>query len=428
MTPDASVHDVTVAPGNDDSYVPEHDLLYFEQQVNERYQAASAPDIPAALLPENSAGLPLAWVALPVEEIDLFHASEYERHQLANELRRDHLCRGDQLLMPVHPLDESLYRPDELIRSGIIKFSASYRTVVYEPDQGGPFCDWIPRNQTLMIKLHLENPLPGIPGDRRLPRQRIEKCVRLSDALAAEIDGDEFADCLEIVPEFFGASHRKRGVLFRLLPTRGILPAFSLYSRDRQDPSRPAIVVERMRHLYSNDSRRAAASLGRELARPLIRSMLSGFRAGFSLEMHGQNTLVSLGTNCLLGRVYFRDLEGVIFSEKYRTSLGLPPLFPGETDEELIWNGDSMQRWYNRNLDHDLGRIFSGAIDALHSGGFFSRQDCKVAVNSIRQQSRLAAEAAGMFALHRYGRWLPFSRAPWGNGRRLGHYFRTLYR
>jgi siderophore synthetase component len=67
-------------------------------------------------------------------------------------------------------------------------------------------------------------------------------------------------------------------------------------------------------------------------------------RAGFSLEIHAQNTLLQLGADRLNEQVLFRDLEGVVFSDRYRRRQGLPALFANLVNEELLWTGDSVRR------------------------------------------------------------------------------------
>ena len=115
------------------------------------------------------------------------------------------------------------------------------------------------------------------------------------------------------------------GVIFRLLPESGILPIFSLYSLDCKTPDEPPVIVRHLQKIYKDDSARIVGELGDQLAKPIVQSLLAGFRAGFALEMHAQNTLISLGENSLFERVYFRDLEGVVFSNKFRVDRGLTP-------------------------------------------------------------------------------------------------------
>lgn len=400
------------------------DLVHCEQWINDRLHTSAAPDIAAHLLPESGAAGRLAWRRLPLEKVETFAIDDgLHAAVLAG------LSRGSTFLMPVHPLEESRFPDRELEFSGRIRVSASYRTVFYEPDPGGPLSDFSPGpGRTLMLKLHLQAPLPGIPGDRRLTRDKVEKCVLLSRVLPQEMTDQPLADGLEVIPEFFGAAHEDGGLIIRALPQQGLMPAFSLYSRDRRDLELPPAIARLVIALYGDDVSTAARRFGEDFAAPLIGPVLAGFRAGFSLEMHGQNTLLSPGSSQLIKRVYFRDLEGVVFSDAYRARCGLAPLFPQSRNNELLWQGTAMRRWFNRNLDHDLGRIFTGALQALEEAGVFNAADVAVARRSIRREARRLIRAADLAGLAWPGRVLPFVRSPYGNGTRLGHYYRTRYR
>lgn len=403
--------------------VPGSDLKHYEQQVNDRLLTSPAPAIDDRFLPENAASLPLAWRKIPRHDVEVFLTTNRDLESALPALLIDSF-----VLMPIHPLSENRYRTEELIYSGNIQFSASYRTVFFEPERGGILCDWIPDGMALMLKLSLEEPLPGIPGDRRLTREKIEKCILLSDALPLELKNDPLANQFEVVPEFLGISSKDCGAIFRLLRASGVLPVFSLYSTDRTKPAEPPFIVRRLQEFYGGDSVKKATELGDQLAKPLVQALLAGFRAGFSMEMHAQNTLFSPGEKHLFDRVYFRDMEGIVFSNKFRTDRGLQPLFSNHKNTELLWEGKSMRRWFNRNLDHDLGRIFRCAVDVLLGYGVIDNMGKRTAIASIRQSVRQAIESAELRALDWPSQFLPYSRAPWGNGLRLGDYFRTRYR
>jgi hypothetical protein len=365
----------------------------------------------------------LAWRRVPIDKVEAFSSNSTGIQPILPFLTDDGF-----VMMPVHPLSEYRYGTDELTYSGHIQFSASYRTVFYEPEAGGILRDWTPSGQSLMIKLGLDEPLPGIPGDRRLTRDKIEKCILLSDALPVELENDPMASRLDVIPEFFGMSCEDHGVIFRLLPETGVMPLFSLFSVDRTSPNEPPIIVSRLQSIYKGGAREIAQNTGMQLAKPLIESLLAGFRAGFSLEMHAQNTLISVGENNLVERVLFRDLEGVVFSNKYRVQRGLRPLFSNINNDELVWKGNSMRCWFNRNLDHDLGRVFEGALAVLVTRGVLDEKEKRIAIASIRNVVREAIRSAGLAHIAWPGRVLPYSRAPWGNGMRPGHYFATRFR
>jgi len=398
-------------------------LLHYEQQVNDRHGTSPAPQVWQQLLPESGASLPLAWVVTRPGSATVFAEDSRLEDEIGTQLVYD-----GRTVIPIHPLAEGKFSEETVIHSGHIRFSASYRTVFYEPEPGGPFFGWIPDAKTLMLKLHLDEPLPGIPGDRRLSARTIEKCVSLSRVMPKAIAEDPMGKDLEIVREAFGITRGDCGVILRLLPATGLIPVFSLYSKDRANPERDPIIVNRLTEMYGSDSSGAAKQFGTLFARPLIYSLIAGFRAGLSLEMHAQNTLISPGEDNIIDRVYFRDIEGAILFNGFRVERGLEPLLP---DSEAVLDSYSdapIQAFYNRNVDHDLGRIFTGALNALETSGYFGASERRLAVRSIRQTVRAAAKEGQLTEIDRPGRYLPFSRAPWGNGLRPGHYFSTRYR
>ena len=87
-----------------------------------------------------------------------------------------------------------------------------------------------------------------------------------------------------------------------------------------------------------------------------------------------------------------------------------------------------MTRWFNRNVDHDLGRVFTASLDALERSGYFGPQERARAIQSVRAATRETVREAGLEPLNRPGRWLPVSRSPYGNGLGKGHYYRVRYR
>jgi len=398
-------------------------LRHYEQQVNDRHATSSADNLEGFMRPENGATLPLAWRRVPCSEASLFVSSAYERQAVETELTRE-----GALLIPVHPLHESDYAGESLVYSGTQSFSASYRTVFYKPDADGPFASWIGDDEVMMIKLHLAEPLAGIPGDRRLTRDKVEKCVLLSDLLPRMINKETPGKTVQIVPEVFGVVHKDIGAIFRILPAQGLMPVFSLTSRDRQNPGELPFLVNFLADKYGASASAAAESLGRELAEPLIRAVVAGFRSGFSLEMHAQNTLIRPGAERLIEDVYFRDLEGVVASDSLRIAMGMPAIFTDSDNPELVAQDFSMRRLFNRNVDHDLGRIFQSAIKVLAHCQYFDGAACQIARKSIRASVRREIGRSHLKSLDFPSRFMPISRAPWGSGVKPGHWFRVNFR
>ncbi len=399
------------------------DLKYLEQHVNNRFGTSAAPEIDAAMLPETGSQHRLLWRKSSRNEARICVDDSDIARAVLSEITND-----EDVYIPVHPLEEERWRGESLKESGVISVSASYRTVFFEPEKGGFLSGLDFGRHAPMIKLHLENPLPGIDGDRRITKSRVEKCVGLSKVLPEILNDDPLGEQIVTVPEFLGVATMDHGVLFRKLPDRDLYPLFSLYSVDPSAPNVDSHIVAKMKMLYGDKSEMAAVDLGSQLARPLVRSLFSGFRAGFSMEMHAQNVLIEPGSDSLINIVYFRDLEGVVFSNKYRIENLLPPLFVDCENSELDSNVGPMSRWFNRNVDHDLGRVFKASLIELARSGYFGKREYKLGVQSIRKVIRECVDEAGLSRLDRYGRLLPVSRSPYGSGLGKGHYYRTTFR
>ena len=400
-----------------------HELIFYEQRVNNRFGTSPGNSIPDFMRPENEEELQLAWYRAPVAAAEVFVEQPFDEATVRKELLRD-----DHLLFPVHPLEESKLKPGDIVRSGHIRFSASYRTVFYRPEPDGPLSSIHKPGLCTMLKLNLEHSLPGIPGDRRLSRDTVQRCVLLGNILERELSRLCPGSVLRIITEPIGIFVDDAGTLVRPVPDQGIVPLFSLYSADPTCPDNFSLIDVEMRRRFGDKSLDCAMQFGEEVGAPLIKALLDGFRCGFSLEMHAQNTLVSVGAKRLIDKVFFRDLEGALVSNPLRTRLGLDPvLLPGGN----VFGGQDdfpIGHFFNRNLDHDVGRVFRGCISALRTSGYFSEKDGHIAVKSIRSVVRKALADADLPIPQASGTLAPFSRAPWGSGLRPGHWFRTEFR
>jgi hypothetical protein len=399
------------------------DLKYFEQKVNNRFGTSSAPAIDASLLPETAADLRLKWRKIPRAEIDI-HA---DGSGIATEVAAA-LTQSDCVLVPIHPIEADRWPGENFVESGMVQSSASYRTMFFEPDPCGLLAGVVGPDSALMMKLHLERELPGILGDRRLSKQIVHKCVTLSATLQKIMADDGLGTHCEIVPEFLGFSNEETGVIFRELPRRGVMPLFAMFSPDPTLEGAESHIESMLRRLYGDDAAAAAGEFGNELARPLLRPLFAGFRAGFSLEMHAQNVLFRPGKSTLIDRVFIRDLEGVVFSNRYREAQGMEPLFEDTDNTALLAECGPMSRWFNRNVDHDLGRVFTASLEALVRSGYFGERERARAIRSIRRAARQCVKEADLGHLNRAGRILPISRSPYGNGLSKGYWYRSRYR
>jgi len=405
-------------------HMEDPDLIHFEQHVNERLGTDSPPLLSEDLLPETAAWRPMTWVRLPLGELEFLSDDANQRSSLTNALDS-----GDgTAIFPVHPLVEHKYPPSSLVRHGRMAVSSSYRTVFVEAEVGSPLSSLVPAGHVMMIKLHLDDPLPGIAGDRRLTPNKVRKCVELSALLPKLLDvGTSENVTTEILREQFGILHKERGALIRFVPRRGIMPVFSLYSRSAMDSSGPPVMISIFRQ-YGWSPEMVANRLADWLARPILSTFLAGFRQGFSMEMHGQNTLISLLPGGQITKVYFRDLESVVFFPEIRIQQNLCQIDLAHLGPELFQEPRSPTRWFNRNLDHDIGRIFQWTLRVLEREGVFDRELSRIAARRIQLTARMLIDEFGLNSIARQGRWLPYSRTPYGNGLRRGHYYRTRFR
>ena len=94
----------------------------------------------------------------------------------------------------------------------------------------------------------------------------------------------------------------------------------------------------------------------------------------------------------------------------------------------LVSDFRSMTRWFNRNVDYDVGRVLTECLDALESSGYFGGHERTIAVRSIRKAARQCVREAGVGRLNWPGLVFPVSRSPYGNGLSMGHWYRTRYR
>ncbi len=398
-------------------------LMEWEQHVNERLGTDPAPRVSADLLPETGGWLPMRWVRLDREALYLLHDSADGQAPLP----RAGDTPSGEALFPIHPLIEDAFPADRVVTAGRFAVSASYRTVFYEPDPGDPFFGLAGPGETLMLKLHLDDVLPGIAGDRRLTPAKVGKCVALSRELPRALAASTRPHRLEVMRERTGLLWGERGALLRVVPRDGAVPLFSLYSRDAREPGRPPVLIERLDALAGGPAE-AAMAYGELLAEPLAAGVLAGFQQGFSLELHAQNAVAVPGTDRLIERVLFRDLESVVFFPAIRERLGLPPAPLDTSDPELIQEPRDPVRWFNRNMDHDVGRILRWSLNILEREGYFGPAERRRATASIRRTVRGLVREFGLEFLARQGRWLPYSRSPYGTGRRPGHYYRTWFR
>ena len=177
------------------------DLVDLEQYVNDRRRSSPPPDIPSDLIPETSPVRPMLWAILPASEVEILSDSNDGKiPKYGEDLFGEH---GHVIYFPIHPLQLDYYHGKKIIESGTARISAAYRTFFYEPDKKGPVRFGPPSGSRLMLKLHLDDPLPGIQGDRLLTYEKVTKCLSVSRELRVLEKKGKLAPCLSILPEDF---------------------------------------------------------------------------------------------------------------------------------------------------------------------------------------------------------------------------------
>lgn len=398
-------------------------LVHCEQHVNDRFGTDPAPALPPAMLPEAGAWQPLSWVVGEPDQLEVLSDSGQEESLWKALFRRS----DGASLFPVHPLTAARFNASELVQSGSFTVGASYRTVFFEPPAAHPAAALIPAGHMLMIKLHLDDPLPGNAGDRRLTPVKVRKCIGLSRQLPRDLELLQDRHTLQIVRERAGVLLGDRGAIIRIVPHSRMLPLFSVYSRDSTRPGERPVLLKVLDHLgLSADE--VAERFGELLCEPLLRGLMAGFALGYSFEMHAQNTLVSFGDRTVIGNVHFRDLESVYFFPEIRARHGFPRADLDLENRELFPSIKPASRWFNRNVDHDIGRIFRALLHAMQKEDYFTDSRVKIAIQSCRLRYRALVDEFDLHDLNGLGRWLPVSRTPYGTGWRRGDYYRSTFR
>lgn len=411
---------------NPQTFIVEN-LADLEKYVNDRRRSSScATSLPSDLIPDTAPDRPMLWVVLPKSEVKIISDSEGgNAPDYCNCLINN---KKNVAYFPIHPLEVHAYKGYEIIESGIARISASYRTFFYENSSDSPIYFNPPEHSQLMVKLHLEKPLSGVEGDRRLTPAITQKCILFSRELGKLKSEGKVYSKLFFAQEEVGLLHGNRGAIIRRLPDEQLIPAFSLSSLDRRDSDREIICISILRRAQEVTGEASATLFGEVFARPLFESLFSAFSQGFSLEMHMQNTLFQFNNSGFVGKIIYRDFEGIVFSDKFRMLRGLPLLFDESNLSELHENANKFRLFFNRNLDHDISRILQNILDANLEQGFWNAKEYSIAVKSVKQVLREIMSRYGLTWWSFWPRLFKLSRTPYGNGTRRFHYYKCFFR
>lgn len=404
-----------------------YELMTYEAYFNDRLRTALPQGLAPGFMPENAKIWPMLWVLVPVNQAEML-LDQYDEEN--EHLKQDLIDPSRGIVyFPIHPLMKEVFSGHEIIESGKMRASASYRTVFFEPEIGGVLSRQQTASTGLMVKLHLDAPLPGIKGDRRLTRDKVAKCITVSGELHRMAEKGDMSARLEVIREPLGIVYNNRGAILRRMPAQKILPVFSLFSRDRRDPATEPLIVQLLKERYGRNQKQAASGFGTLFAVPFLQALFSAFVQGFSLEMHSQNTLVSLSQSEVIDKVYYRDMEGVVFSNQFRRKNLKQELFQDQRNPELHELGKRIKRYFNRNLDYDLSRIWINFLDSIVSSRYFGRKEALLARHSIQEAVRMNIKSFGLQRLAACGKLLRVSRTPYDSAwYRRRSYYRCFFR
>jgi hypothetical protein len=288
---------------------------------------------------------------------------------------------GDRAVFAVHPqvtvdaasdpwLERTrrLGRPHPPIR--VVPGSSTRTLFVLAPPGGSPLPKAGPvAEHPHALKVHF--PFRVSRYGRRMRDEVVEQAVAVSGELQAWAGGGDASFCFmrEVIGVAHGgeagdaeldevASNASRGenwgyLIRDLRPfpeapdEPSLVPGFALYGRDRFDPTTPSLIDE----LADADD-----PLGwtlQSVMLPIVRHWVRCYRAlGFILEPHGQNVLLEIDGDGVVGRLVHRDLS-VGIDMRLRGERGLP---------------DGRLNAFNRFED---GAFASIAYDRFVGGHFF---------------------------------------------------------
>lgn len=150
----------------------------------------------------------------------------------------------------------------------------------------------------------------------------------------------------------FANLHREYTALPEKSEYKYIIPVFSLYSPDVNNPGNPLIIQQ----LIKMSGLSPEAFFEQKVVRPMIRNvMIMAFRYGLLLEAHPQNTLIELDDEFNVSRYIYRDLQTVIVDTNIREKAGLITNPPEGAKLLAKWQGNlDQQKEYSTFYDHRI--------------------------------------------------------------------------
>lgn len=278
----------------------------------------------------------------------------------------NHYIQKDRVLFPIHPEvfeDDHIIFIEELRKfpssSILVSPTASTRTVMTMQTK----FDEIP---THFIKLHYPRRISRFI--RRLRENAIQNCLEASKDLK-NLSIENFGYLPETIGMTYGSGPDSWGFIIRETNPRPklknklfLIPLFSLYSQDLNNPEDLPLIIQLLKYLNEDPK----TFILNHIMKPIIQIWCTALRErGLVFEMHGQNTLLEFDQNLLPSRIIYRDLD-VYIDPEIREKRQLPMRFPKshlikDENRESIY---SLK--YDAFIGHHLFDYFSSLLERFY--------------------------------------------------------------
>lgn len=266
--------------------------------------------------------------------------------------------------MPSHSLKSAILKNNDVsffIHPDMLGSYKDQNITEFSRNKIKGYVEVIPSSSTRTVFANIDNRLTmfkvDLSGKRlgRLTRHLKEKSIvrsNLVNKLLYEVlQSGKIPKEMAYFPETMGVGisigensyanlHREYSPLPFISEKRFIIPVFSLYSPDINNPGNSLIIQQLIR--FSGMS--PEDFFEKKIVRPMIyNAMFIAFRYGLLLEAHPQNTLVELDKDFQIMRFIYRDLQTVIIDSNTREHRGLITEFPQEARISGKWKSDQDQ-------------------------------------------------------------------------------------
>lgn len=280
-------------------------LVYLERYVNEGSRTYSDLSLQSEGDPQYSPREGKGEFAIPCVHVP--HEKAVIYLDTPSDTIYSKYIKSDIIIIPVHPeiyQDTSVSNIKELRRyfytSEVASPAASTRTL-------------ITKNNTHFMKLHYPRRVSRFV--RHMITSNIQTSVEVSKSLAT-YKLEKFGYLPETLGVTYGSGPEAWGYIIRELTPRPVgkkntflMPFFALYSYDIHKPEESPLLVQIIKYLKAEP----LSFMLEYLMKPIIQSWVMCIKkAGFFLEMHGENTMLELSTDLVPQRIIYRDMDVMI--------------------------------------------------------------------------------------------------------------------